>query len=186
MPITFVTAALGGTVEVPTLDGEVIFKIPAETQSGRVFRMREKGVRPVRGGAAGDLFCRVVVETPVSLRGEQKEMLRKFAELAGAGQPSPQGADVFRGREEVLYARGRDRGRAALQRLCPTAHAADWFRHYRPHGTVLDSRPCARHSSFICAARIASAGSARLGLGCRRGRQRRRAYSITRGFAGRP
>src|ERR1700753_1711435 len=78
VPITFVTAALGGTVEVPTLDGEVILKIPSETQSGRVFRMREKGVRPVRGGAAGDLFCRVVVETPVSLRAEQKDMLKQF------------------------------------------------------------------------------------------------------------
>src|SRR6266404_3033221 len=65
VPISFTTAALGGSVEVPTLDGEVILKIPSETQSGRVFRMREKGVRPVRGGAAGDLFCKVVVETPV-------------------------------------------------------------------------------------------------------------------------
>src|SRR5882757_1051163 len=78
VPITFATATLGGTVEVPTLDGEVILKIPSETQSGRVFRMREKGVRPVRGGAAGDLFCKVVVETPVSLRAEQKELLREF------------------------------------------------------------------------------------------------------------
>ena len=78
VPISFTTAALGGAVEVPTLDGEVVLKIPNETQSGRVFRVREKGVKPVRGGAAGDLFCRVVIETPVSLSGEQKELLKKF------------------------------------------------------------------------------------------------------------
>src|ERR1700743_220060 len=89
VPITFVTAALGGTVEVPTLDGEVILKIPSETQSGRVFRMREKGVRPVRGGAARDLFCRVVVETPVSLRAEQKEMLEKVEESLQKGGHHP-------------------------------------------------------------------------------------------------
>src|SRR5580698_8629932 len=84
-------------VKEPTLDGEVILKIPAETQSGRVFRMREKGVRPVRGGAAGDLFCRVVVETPVSLRGEQKEMLKKFAESLEQGSHHPKEETVFEG-----------------------------------------------------------------------------------------
>src|SRR6201992_3989068 len=78
VPITFTTAALGGSVEVPTLNGEVVLKIPSETQSGRVFRVREKGVKPVRGGSPGDLFCRVVVETPVSLTGEQKDLLKKF------------------------------------------------------------------------------------------------------------
>jgi molecular chaperone DnaJ len=56
----------------------VSLKIPAETQSGRVFRLRDKGVKPVRGGARGDLFCRVAVETPVNLSSEQKELLRKF------------------------------------------------------------------------------------------------------------
>src|ERR1700678_1278131 len=88
-PISFSTAALGGSVEVPTLNGEVILKIPNETQSGRVFRVREKGVKPVRGGAPGDLFCRVVVETPVSLSAEQKELLKKFdaSLLKGAHQP---------------------------------------------------------------------------------------------------
>jgi len=78
VPVSFVTAALGGSVEVPTLDGKGTIKVPAGTQSGRVFRLREKGVRPVRGGATGDLFCRVMVETPVELTGEQKELLRKF------------------------------------------------------------------------------------------------------------
>lgn len=84
VPISFVTAALGGSIEVPTLDGHAVIKIPSETQSGRVFRLREKGVRPVRGGATGDLFCRVVVETPVDLTGDQKQMLRDFeASLTG-------------------------------------------------------------------------------------------------------
>ena len=74
---------------MPTLDGEVVLKIPAETQSGRVFRVREKGVRPVRGGAAGDLFCRVVIETPVSLSGEQKELLRRFEASLQEGGHKP-------------------------------------------------------------------------------------------------
>jgi molecular chaperone DnaJ len=78
VPISFVTAALGGSVEVPTLEGQAAIKIPAGTQSGRVFRLREKGVKPVRGGATGDLFCRIVVETPVELNAEQKGLLRKF------------------------------------------------------------------------------------------------------------
>jgi molecular chaperone DnaJ len=78
VPVSFATAALGGTVEVPTLDGDVTLKVPAETQSGRVFRLRDKGVKPVRGGPRGDLFCRVVIETPVHLSAEQKELVRKL------------------------------------------------------------------------------------------------------------
>lgn len=80
VPVSFATAALGGTVEVPTLDGDVTLKVPGETQSGRVFRLRDKGVKPVRGGPRGDLFCRVVVETPVHLSAEQKELVRKLEE----------------------------------------------------------------------------------------------------------
>jgi molecular chaperone DnaJ len=80
VPVSFATAVLGGAVNVPTLEGEVSLKIPAETQSGRVFRLRDKGVKPVRGGSRGDLFCRVVVETPVKLSAEQRELLRKFDE----------------------------------------------------------------------------------------------------------
>jgi molecular chaperone DnaJ len=78
VPVSFATATLGGTVEVPTLGGNATIKVPAETQSGRVFRLRDKGIRPVRGGPVGDLFCRVVVETPVHLNREQKDLLRKF------------------------------------------------------------------------------------------------------------
>ncbi len=80
LPMSFATAALGGTLAVPTLDGEVTIKIPAETQSGRVFRLRDKGVKPVRGGARGDLFCRVVVETPIHLSADQRELVRKLEE----------------------------------------------------------------------------------------------------------
>jgi len=76
--VSFATAALGGSVNVPTLEGDVALKIPAESQSGRVFRLRDKGVRPVRGGPRGDLFCRVVVETPVHLSAEQRELIRQL------------------------------------------------------------------------------------------------------------
>jgi molecular chaperone DnaJ len=80
VPISLTTAALGGSVEVPTLDGQVVLKIPGETQSGRVFRLRDKGVKSVRGNTRGDLFCRAVVETPVNLSPEQRELLRQLDE----------------------------------------------------------------------------------------------------------
>jgi molecular chaperone DnaJ len=80
VPVSFATAVLGGSVKVPTLEGDVSLKIPAETQSGRVFRLRDKGVKPVRGGDRGDLFCRVVVETPVNLSSDQRELLKQFDE----------------------------------------------------------------------------------------------------------
>jgi len=80
VPVSFATAALGGSVNVPTLEGDVTLKVPAETQSGRVFRLRDKGVKPVRGGSRGDLFCRVVVETPVHLSAEQRELVRQLEE----------------------------------------------------------------------------------------------------------
>ena len=87
VPVAFTAAALGGNVEVPTLEGQASIKVPAGTQSGRVFRLREKGIKPVRGGATGDLFCRVVVETPVDLNSEQKDLLRKFeGSLASDGK----------------------------------------------------------------------------------------------------
>ena len=78
VPVSFPTAALGGEIEVPTLEGEVTLKVPAETQSGRMFRLRGKGVKPVRGGPQGDLYCHVQVETPVKLTARQKELLREF------------------------------------------------------------------------------------------------------------
>ncbi len=96
VPVSYATAVLGGSVDVPTLDGEVSLKIPTETQSGRVFRLRDKGVKPVRGGPRGDLFCRVVVETPVKLTAEQRELLRKFDEsLKGDGNKHTPRAEGF-------------------------------------------------------------------------------------------
>ncbi|KTG16509.1 MULTISPECIES: molecular chaperone DnaJ [unclassified Guyparkeria] len=89
MPISFATAALGGEIEVPTLDGKVKLKIPEETQTGKTFRMRGKGVRPVRGGAQGDLLVNVHVETPVKLNKEQRELLEAFERSLGtAGDDS--------------------------------------------------------------------------------------------------
>lgn len=79
VPVDFVTATLGGDVPVPTLTGLVNLQIPAETQSGKVLRLRGKGAPGVRGGATGDLLCRVMVETPVHLNSKQKELLREFA-----------------------------------------------------------------------------------------------------------
>jgi len=78
VPISVATAALGGELEVPTLNGRVKLKIPAETQTGRLFRLRGKGVAPVRGGPTGDLLCKVVVETPVNLTDKQKDLLRQL------------------------------------------------------------------------------------------------------------
>ncbi len=78
VPIGFATAALGGELEVPTLGGKVKLKVPEGTQTGKLFRVRGKGVKPVRGGLVGDLLCRVVVETPVRLNEKQKELLREL------------------------------------------------------------------------------------------------------------
>ena len=80
VPVSFATATLGGSVKVPTLQGEVSIKVPSGTQSGRVFRLRDQGVKPVRGGARGDLYCRVVVETPVDLSAEQRELLQSICD----------------------------------------------------------------------------------------------------------
>ncbi|GHU06281.1 chaperone protein DnaJ [Betaproteobacteria bacterium] len=82
MPISFATAALGGKIEIPTLDGMAELKIPAETQSGKVFRLRGKGIKNVRSQAHGDLMCHVVVETPVKLTERQRELLTEFDEIS--------------------------------------------------------------------------------------------------------
>ncbi len=98
VPISFTDACLGGELEVPTLEGRVKLKIPPETQTGKLFRLRGKGVTPVRGGAPGDLMCRVVIETPVNLNKEQKELLRKFRDaLEGNDKHSPKSTSWFEG-----------------------------------------------------------------------------------------
>jgi molecular chaperone DnaJ len=78
MPISITTAALGGEIEIPTLDGSARIRVPAESQSGKTFRLRGKGIKGVRSHVAGDLFCHVVVETPVNLTSRQKELLKEF------------------------------------------------------------------------------------------------------------
>jgi molecular chaperone DnaJ len=85
VPIGFAAAVLGSTVDVPTLDGQVALKIPAETQSGSVFRLRGKGVKSVRVNGVGDLFCRAQIETPVKLTDEQRQLLQQFDESIQAG-----------------------------------------------------------------------------------------------------
>jgi molecular chaperone DnaJ len=93
MPISMVTATLGGELEVPTLNGRLKLKIPKETQSSRLFRIKGKGIKPVRGGATGDLLVRVNVETPIKLSNKQKELLREFEKsISQDGKHSPQNA----------------------------------------------------------------------------------------------
>ncbi|MGQ4276269.1 molecular chaperone DnaJ [Pseudidiomarina sp. E22-M8] len=85
VPLSFTHSALGGEIQVPTLEGKVNLKIPAETQTGKLFRLRGKGVRSVRTGAVGDLICKVVIETPVNLSDEQRDLLRELDESMGSG-----------------------------------------------------------------------------------------------------
>jgi molecular chaperone DnaJ len=97
MPISFTTAALGGEIEIPTLDGHAKIRIPSETQTGQVFRLKNKGIRPVRGSVIGDLYCHVALETPVKLTSRQKELLREF-EAINAEDPdahSPRAKNWF-------------------------------------------------------------------------------------------
>jgi molecular chaperone DnaJ len=97
VPISFVTAALGGTIDVPTLEGRVSLKIPAETQTHNVFRLRGKGMKSVRGHSQGDLLCKVIVETPVKLSNEQKELLTKFEKTLDDKAHSPKTSSWFDG-----------------------------------------------------------------------------------------
>ncbi|WP_457913926.1 molecular chaperone DnaJ [Candidatus Gillettellia adelgis] len=78
VPINFAMAALGGEIEVPTLNGRVKLKIPAETQTAKVFRLRDQGIRSVRDGSQGELLCRIVVETPVKLNDRQKKLFKEL------------------------------------------------------------------------------------------------------------
>lgn len=98
VPISFVIAALGGSIEVPTLEGRVTLKIPSETQTGKVFRLRGKGMKSVRSHAIGDLLCRVVVETPVNLSREQKDLLNQLQDSLNTNKShSPRSSSWFDG-----------------------------------------------------------------------------------------
>ncbi len=92
IPISFAKAALGGEVEVPTLNGKASFALPEGTQTGKTFRLRGKGIKGVRSGYPGDLFCHVVIETPVKLTEKQKDLLRELDRLTveGGSKHSPQ------------------------------------------------------------------------------------------------
>jgi len=78
--VDMITAALGGEIDVPTLKGKVSLRIPPETQSGKTFRLRGKGVQSVRTSSPGDLLCKVSVETPVNLNAKQKSLLEELRE----------------------------------------------------------------------------------------------------------
>jgi molecular chaperone DnaJ len=87
IPIRVTTASLGGEMKIPTLDGSAVLKIPDGTQTGKIFRLRGKGVQSVRSHSKGDLLCRVVVETPVKLTAEQRELLEQL-ETSFTGESS--------------------------------------------------------------------------------------------------
>jgi molecular chaperone DnaJ len=89
MPISFATAALGGELEIPTLDGHAKIRIPPETQTGKAFRLRGKGIKGVRSHAPGDLLCHMQVETPVNLSERQKELLRELDSLSPGRNNNP-------------------------------------------------------------------------------------------------
>ena len=98
VPISIVDATLGGELEVPTLDGRVKLKIPAGTQTGKLFRLRGKGAASLHGGLPGDLLCRVVLETPVNLNAYQKDLLEQFGNsIKGKDSHSPKARGWFDG-----------------------------------------------------------------------------------------
>jgi molecular chaperone DnaJ len=88
VPVSMSTAALGGSIEVPTIDGgRGRVQIPAGSQSGRQMRLRSKGMPPLRGGGTGDMIIELAVETPVNLTGRQKELLREFEKESSNNNP---------------------------------------------------------------------------------------------------
>ena len=83
LPVPFTLAALGGEIAVPTLEGKANLKVPAGTQSGQIFKLRDKGIMNVNGRERGDLLARLIVEVPSRLNSEQRRKLEEFAELCG-------------------------------------------------------------------------------------------------------
>ncbi len=101
VPISFVQAALGAQLDVPTLDGPVKMKVPEGTQNGKVFRLKGKGIPHLQANGRGDQHVRVVVETPQNLNGKQRELLTKFAEASGE-DVNPQSKSFFEKARELL------------------------------------------------------------------------------------
>ncbi|MBS6547166.1 MAG: molecular chaperone DnaJ [Butyricicoccus pullicaecorum] len=103
MPVSFAQAALGDTLQVPTIDGKVEYTMPEGTQPGTVFRMRGKGIQNVNGRGRGDQYVRINIEVPKNLSGKQKELLREFeASMTGENQQQRKGfwdkvKDAFKG-----------------------------------------------------------------------------------------
>ena len=103
VPISFVSACLCGELDVPTIDGKVKLKIPAETQTGKMFRLRGKGVKSLRGNSMGDLICKVSVETPINLNSKQRELLEAFGKSLGEHQThSPKSKSWFNNVKEFF------------------------------------------------------------------------------------
>ncbi len=102
VPIPMVTATLGGTVEVPTIDGSAAkVNVPEGTQNGQQFRLRNKGMSVLNAKGRGDMYIETVVETPVSLTRKQKELLREFGEAGGTRSQSPQSEGFFSRVKEI-------------------------------------------------------------------------------------
>ena len=95
VPVSFADAALGREIEVPTLEGRVNLRIPEGTQSHKIFRIKGRGVTPIRTTMRGDLLCRVIVETPTNLNSQQKDLLRQLQDSMGEHQQSPQKKSFF-------------------------------------------------------------------------------------------
>jgi len=103
VPIPMTTAALGGTIEVPTIEGSrAKVAIPAGTQPGAQFRLRSKGVTVLRSSSRGDMYVKVAVETPVNLTKRQKELLKEFDEEGGTANTSPESHGFFNRVKEFL------------------------------------------------------------------------------------
>ena len=83
LPVSFVKAALGGEITVTTLNGDVAMKIPAGTQSGKVFRLKGKGMPDLHGGPQGDQYVKVMLQVPVNLTSEQRRILEDYARVSG-------------------------------------------------------------------------------------------------------
>ena len=102
VPITMTTAALGGNIDVPTLDGgRVAVILPDGTQTGRQFRLRGKGMPHMRGRGQGDMYVQTMVETPVNLSPEQRELLEQFQASLSEGGTSPESEGFFKKAKEL-------------------------------------------------------------------------------------